>query len=228
MKVIFKKTVGIFLVAVILLSLFTLTSCNRGYVEEDVISSAATLLKEAELLNMIYYGSGIEYYDSNDATGYYRKANIAHLEELGFSTIDELKALTEKTFSDAYTSLLYTTVLSALSDDTGIVRAARYYQAYDEETNEPTFIMVYSAFNPMLKDTIEYDYDSLRVEKAKKERVYVKVDATVTNSEGKSQRVTLTVTLIEEADGWKIDNPTYANYNEAKDRYDELKDQDIK
>ena len=74
----------------------------------------------------------------------------------------------------------------------------------------------------------EYDYSSLRVEKSKKERVYVKVDATVTNSEGKSQQVTLTVILVEEADGWKIDNPTYANYNEAKDRYDELKNQDIK
>lgn len=228
MRRIFRKAVGIFLTAMILLSTVTLTSCNRSYNEEEIVTVTETLLKEAEKLNKVYYGSGIRYYDSNEDNGYYRKADAYHLEELGFSTIDELKALTEKTFSDSYTAVLYSTVLSVLSDDTGIVRAARYYQAYDEETGEPTYIMVYSAFTPMFKDTIEYDYGSIRVEKAKKERVYVTVDATVTTSEGKSQLITLTVNLIEEVDGWKIDNPTYANYNELKDRYDELKDQDIK
>ena len=54
------------------------------------------------------------------------------------------------------------------------------------------------------------------------------VEATVTREDGKSQKTTVTITLVEEDEGWRIDNPTYANYNEAKDRYDELKDKDIK
>ena len=80
----------------------------------------------------------------------------------------------------------------------------------------------------MMKDNIEYDLDTVKVDGSKKERVYVKLNATVTNSEGQSQITELTVTLIEEDDGWKIDGPTYANYNPYKDVYEELKNKDIK
>lgn len=174
------------------------------------------------MLNFVYYGSGIEYYDNDEEKGYYRQANQSHLESLGFSTIEELKALTEKTFSDEYSRILYSTILSALTDDVTLVSTSRYYQAYDEKTGEPTHIMVYSKFVPMMKDKIEYDYDSFAVEGSKKERVYVTVNATVTSSDGRVQDTVIKITLIEEEDGWKIDNPTYANYNELKDRYDEL------
>lgn len=213
----------VFVSLIVLLFAFSFREKDRKFDKEEVEAATKELLKDAELLNQIYYGSGIKYYDTDDGkTGYYRKADLAHLEELGFSTIDELKTMTEKTFSDEYSSLLYSTILSSLKEGSTVVTAARYYQAYDEETNQPTEIMVYSKFNIKFKDKIEYDYDSIKAEKSKKDKVYVSVNATVTNSEGKSQNVTLTITLIEEDDGWKIDNPTYANYNSAQDRYNEL------
>ena len=62
----------------------------------------------------------------------------------------------------------------------------------------------------------------------RRESVHLSIDATVTNADGKSQRTTVTVTLVEEENGWRIDNPTYVNYNASQDRYDELKDQEIK
>ena len=216
------------LLLAVLMILSTLTSCNRRYDEAEVTEAAKKLLKTAEMLNEVYYGSGIEYYDNNEEKGYYRKANDKHLETLGFSTIEELKALTEKTFSKEYSSLLYTTILSPMSDDTSLVSAARYYQVYDEETGEASYIMVYSKFNLMLKDSIEYDYSSLKATGSKKEKVFVTVEATVTREDGKSQKTTVTITLVEEEDGWRIDNPTYANYNEMKDRYDELNNKDFK
>lgn len=219
-----NKLVSILLVIVSVVSLLTLTSCekNRKYDEDEVIAATKVLLKEAEFLNFIYYGTGIQYYESEESNGNYHKASQSHLNELGFSTISELMVLTEKTFSDDYSSLLYSTILSALMDDTSVVSPTRYYQAYDEETKEPTHIMVYSKFEPMFKDSIVYDYDSLKAERSKKEKVFVTVSATVTNSEGQSQVTTITITLVEESDGWKIDNPTYANYNALKDKYDEL------
>ena len=223
-KIIITVLLTILLIALIVL-IFTLSFCekNRKYDKEEVEAATKELLREAEFLNQIYYGSGIRYYDTDDGTtGYYRKADLLHLEELGFSTLDELKVITEKTFSDEYSAVLYDTILSSLKEGSTVVTAARYFQAYDEETNQPTDIMVYSKFNIKFKDKIEYDYDSIKAEGSKKDKVYVSVNATVTNSEGKSQKITLTVTLIEEEDGWKIDNPTYANYNPAKDRYDEL------
>ena len=228
MKNVKDRIISLLLITVTIVSLFTLSSCNRKYDEEEMIEVSKILLKDAEMLNIVYYGSGIEYFDDEDEKGYYRKANVNHLEELGFSTIDELKKLTDKTFSVGYSSELYSTILSSLATDISIVSPARYYQAYDEETGAPTHIMVYSNFTPMLKDSIVYDYDSLRVEGSKKEKVYVKIDATVTKADGKSQNTTVTVALVEEDNGWRIDNPTYANYNEYKDRYDELNNKDLK
>ena len=228
MKNVKDRIISLLLITVTIVSLFTLSSCNRKYDEEEIIEVSKILLKDAEMLNIVYYGSGIEYFDDEDEKGYYRKANVNHLEELGFSTIDELKKLTDKTFSVGYSSELYSTILSSLATDISIVSPARYYQAYDEETGAPTHIMVYSNFTPMLKDSIVYDYDSLRVEGSKKEKVYVKIDATVTKADGKSQNTTVTVALVEEDNGWRIDNPTYANYNEYKDRYDELNNKNLK
>ena len=227
MKNVKTKILSLLLVIVCTLSILSLSSCNKKYDEEEVLTAAKTLLKEAELLNVIYYGSGVQYYENDRANGNYREANSEHLRELGFSTVDELMILTEKTFSDNYSDLLYSTIIYGLKDDTSVITAARYYQAYDEETND-SYMMVNSKFTVMFKDSIEYDYNSLKVEKSSKEKVYVSVEATVTNSEGASQKTTVTITLVEEDDGWKIDNPTYANYNSLKDRYDELKDQKIK
>ena len=227
MKNVKTKILSLLLVIVCTLSILSLSSCNKKYDEEEVLAAAKTLLKEAELLNVIYYGSGVQYYENDRANGNYREANSEHLKELGFSTVDELMILTEKTFSDNYSDLLYSTIIYGLKDDTSVITAARYYQAYDEEANE-SYMMVNSKFTVMFKDSIEYDYDSMKVEKSSKEKVYVSVEATVTNSEGASQKTTVTITLVEEDDGWKIDNPTYANYNSLKDRYDELKDQKIK
>ncbi|MBQ7343528.1 MAG: hypothetical protein IJW53_02045 [Clostridia bacterium] len=223
-----RKILTLFLIVIMTLSALTLSSCNRRYDEEEVIAATEILLKDAEMLNIVYYGSGIEYYDSDEEKGYYRKANDNHLESLGFSTIDELKALTEKTFSEEYSSILYSTILSPMTTDTSIVTPARYYQAYDEQTGEPTHLMVYSNFTLMMKDKIEYDYSTLKAVGSKKEKVYVTVEATVTREDGKSQRTTVTITLVEEESGWRIDNPTYANYNEYKDRYDELNNKDLK
>ena len=226
MKMIFKKkTVSVLLIVSFVFSSFIFTSCNRKYDEGEVLAAAEKLIKDAQMLNLVYYGSGIEWYDTEEEKGYYKIANEEHLDSLGFKTIDELKAITEKTFSDEYSNLIYTTILSPLTDGTAIVSPARYYQGYDEETKELTDIMVYSNFTPMWRDSITYDFSSLKVEGAKKEKVYVTINVTVTNSRSETQNTAIKVTLVEEEDGWKIDSPTYVNYNEYQDRYDELNNQ---
>jgi hypothetical protein len=222
MKNVKRKLVSLLLTVIILTSLFSFSSCNRNYDEEEVVAATKELLKNAEILNEVYYGSGIRYYDVEiEDAGYYKRADSEHLSELGFSNIEELKALTEKTFSYNYSQNIYSTILYGFKEEGMVVSAARYYQYTEQETNE-SYIMVYTRFEPLLKDSISYDYDSVRADKSKKEYVYVSVDATVTNSSGESQKVTISITLFEEESGWRICNPTYANYNASNDRYNEL------
>ena len=224
-----RKVIASLLLAVILISsLLTFSSCNRKYDEEEVLAVASELVKAAEMLNIVYFGSGIEYFDSEDEIGYYRKANTQHLESLGFDTVEELKALTEKTFSDALCDTVYSTVLSSLTTDTSIVTPARYYQAYDEQTGAPTHIMVYTLFTALFKSTVVYDYSTLRVDGSKKDKVYLYIDATVTNAEGEGQVTSIPFSIVEEEDGWRLSSVTYQNYNASRDRYDQLKDQEIR
>ena len=131
------------LLLAVLMILSTLTSCNRRYDEAEVTEAAKKLLKTAEMLNEVYYGSGIKYFDSEEKIGlYYCKADTMHLESLGFTTINELKKITEETFSVRYASTIYSTVLTSLKDEKGvIVSPARYHQATDEETGAVTYIL---------------------------------------------------------------------------------------
>ena len=149
------KLVSLLLIAVMLVSLFSFSSCNRKYDEEEVIAAAKTLIKNSELLNEVYYGNGIRYYDAEiENAGYYKRADDTHLSELGFSTIEELKVLTEKTFSYSYSQNIYNTILYGFKEDGKVVSAARYYQYTDTEKNE-SYIMVYTKFDVQFKDKLE-------------------------------------------------------------------------
>ncbi len=229
MKHLIKRILSVILMFSVMISvILSVSSCNRRYDEEEVESEARDLLRKAELLNEIYYGNGIRYIDTDGSTGYYKQADTSHLEELGFTTLDGLMALTEQVYSEDYASVIYSTVLSSITDDSGLVRPTRYYQAYDEDTGAASHIMVYSAFEVMMKDSVVYDYNSLHATHSKKEKVYVSVMATVTNSDGESQEVEIIITMFEEEYGWRIDGPTYANYNPYQDLYNDLKDNDLK
>ena len=100
MKNVKTKILSLLLVIVCTLSILSLSSCNKKYDEEEVLTAAKTLLKEAELLNVIYYGSGVQYYENDRANGNYREANSEHLRELGFSSVDELQCMKVKSESE--------------------------------------------------------------------------------------------------------------------------------
>ena len=230
-KQILKCIVLFTLILSTVVGVLSFTSCNRSIDEEEVLTNAKELLQRAEVLNQVYYGKGIEYNKvSNLQNGAYYDADPTHLSKLGFSTIEELKVLTERTFTVEYSIQLYSTILSPLTVDDVTVALARYYQKYEGDNiyGKPVCIMVYSQFNVLFYDTITYDYSTLRVKGVKGEVVTIAVDATTMNSEGKSQDVVIDIQLIEENDGWRINNHTWANYNPYADRLEELEKEELK
>ena len=229
MKSAFRRLFAALLIVVLIFSVFTLTSCNRRYDEEEVLSVATKLLRNAEMLNEVYYGKGIRYVTSGYIDGSYYEADMMHLASLGFTTVKELRDITLETFTVGYSEQIFSTKLSMIEDETGIQYMTRYYQRYDGlDGSDPVCIMVYSSAPVSLKDEIVYDYSSVRVSGVKKQTVYVTVSATVTNSEGESQKRDIILNLIEEDDGWRIDGPCYTNYSTALDRYEELENNKIK
>ena len=226
MKEKIKALISLILVFVLSFSFsLFLGSCefDRSYDEQEVITAAEKLIKNTEILNTVYYGNGISFREMGYSNGAYSEADSLHLYALGFDTIDGLKELTESTYTVGYSLQLYETVLSSIVDEDNLYTMARYYQSYDtEDPTKPQCIMVYRNYQHIFEDRMTFLYDTLKVSRVKKQKVYVTVQAQVQNKDGDSQTVDIEVALIEESTGWRIDGPTWANFNETLGKYEEL------
>lgn len=190
---------------------------NREYDKAEVEAAAVKLLEESKLLNYIYWGEGIPYKDDkNLSSGSYYPADDIYLESIGIETIDDLKALTEKTYSKEVCDDIYASVLSSVYSDTGVVGLARYEQVYTGKDNDvPDYIRVYIEAKCWFEDDVDY-HPEVEALYSEGEIVYVQILAIVTNPEGKVMNKNLTIGLIEEEDGWRLNTPTYVKYYEEQ------------
>lgn len=207
-----KKILSLIISLVLTVTVFT--SCDRKYDENEVKAAAEKLIEDSILLNEIFWGDGLVHYDDkNYSDGDYYAAIEAYHYRLGFTTVAELRALTEKTFSKEYTELIASTVFSEIYDGEEVVHTSRYYQkysAYDQTT--PECIMVNAKWKKLLYGEVAYDYSTLTVTHSDDEVVFVTVDATVTLDGENPKTKNIEIGLIEEDAGWRIHTPTYLNY----------------
>ena len=227
-KELFTKSVSFLLLAILLCSSLLLVSCktkDRKYNEEEVAEAARDLIFRSILLNEIYYGYGIPVLnDLSEANGNYYPADPVFLRKNGFTTVEELKRMTEAVFTRALCESIYQTKFSSVSDGDGIKSFSRYYQKYEDAAQTiPVTIMVNTEAEVFLIDRVIYDFESLAVEGAEGEKVYVRMNAKAENAEGEVQESILRGALIEEENGWRLDSPTYRRYNPDLERYNDLK-----
>ena len=199
-----KKILCCILLLSLTLSIISCGKKNREYDEYEVKTAAEILIRKSKTLNDVYWGAGIGYYeDDNYSDGYYYPADPMSLGNLGFETIEELKEKTEKVFSKEYCLSIYES--SIVSDsDTDTSFRKRYYQGLE-------CIMVYSKATAFLIDKVTYLYDTIEVTGSDEKTVFVNISVTV-ERDGKTQERVIEVGLVEEADGWRIDTPTYVSY----------------
>lgn len=211
------RVIALILVSVSLLSLFSCEK-DRKYDEAEVISATRELLLASVPINEIYYGKGLDY-KADGESGIYKAATVEGLEKYGVSTVEDIKTKTLEVFSDSIAETMFSSVFSSISDDGVIVYYSRYYQAYDEKNN-PTEIMVNSKHEYFLTGSISYDLESVTVLDVEGEVIKLGVSADVSSKSGKVKTMSLTVRIIEEADGWRLKSPSYAVYNESTDIYE--------
>lgn len=220
------KIKSLLITIVVIFSVFTISACkkdkkeNRDYDEAEVIAAAKELIKKSEAVNEIYYGYGIEgdTSDVNNSDGNYFPADILSTEKFGVETVEDIKTLTRECYTSAYSEVLINTVLFPTKDESGsIIDFARYYQKYDTlDTSKPLCIMVYSKYDRIwLTDKIEYLYDTVRVSGVDGEIIKVSITVNVTNSEGHTETKDIEIDILEEKNGFRLDEPTYVRHSYA-------------
>lgn len=224
MKKMNKQISAILLTLVVLINVFLMAGCadkNREYDENEVYEAAKKLIPESVILNEIYYGYGISAdLSSTKFSGIYYEADVASMKKYDIYSTEQMKERTRKCFSSEYSNIIINTKLSSVfdEDDDAPISLVRYYQ----DTVDTEIMMVNKDAVVILKDKLEYEYETLKVLYSKGEEVYVSLFVTVTDDETeKSQRKEIEVALIEENGEWRINSPTYTTYFDRTD-YDDL------
>ncbi len=197
-------------------TIFSLISCGKiKYDEKTVIEKSKILIENSAILNEIYWGEGIGYdLDTSMSNGYYYPANLLSCSSYGITTLDDLKMLTAKTFSLEYSNSIFRASLLDTENSAGGYVLTRYYQKYsDLEQKNPECIMVYSKYEPMLKDKVEYLYDTLKVLNSDSEKIYISIDTNVTR-DFETQKRNIRIALVLQNGEYRIDSPTYITFLE--------------
>ena len=198
-----------------MISLILISCGDREYNENEVREAAGELIADSVLLNDIYFGDGIPYSeDKNTSDGVYYEAIYAYHSKMGFNTIAELRDFTRETFSDSFSDYVFSITLNNVQDGDKAIILSRYYQKFSAaDLKTPEAIMVNSTWKPILIDEVDYDLESIKVLGSEGEIVKITVDATVKRSGYDPQKRTIEIDLIEEDDGWRLNTPTYLNYD---------------
>jgi hypothetical protein len=218
MRRFFSLTISVLLIISICTSMISCEK-NRKYDADEVIGAARVLIEKSIPLNELLYGKGLAYTD--EGVGIYKRADKSSLDAFGISDLDQVKEMIKEIYSDSYSKTIFNSdTFSSIKIDDVVKSYNRYYQEYDDYGN-PTYIMVNSKYEYFLKGSYEYQ-ESMEVVGVKGEVITVRALVTVTGENSKVKNINLDIRLIEQENGWRLESPTYAVYNEYTDLYDEL------
>lgn len=200
-----KRWIALLALALLLVSF---VGCAGDQVEEDEIFPAArALIEESKVLNELYFGEGIPVRGDVALEGVYAQADRGALQEMGFEGIADIREKTKQVFSPSMCSWLFGRAFSAESTGTG-VSLARYYEKSDQNNT----LMVLTTAEVYLNGAVTYDYSTMKIKGQHRDTVELTLEATVTTEAGLSRKETITVKVIKESDGWRLDSPTYLVY----------------
>ena len=212
-----QKSTIITLILIFSLLCGTFTSCKEKQIEYDeaeVLKEAQRLLKSAEIVNSIFYGEGIHYVYGLNQNGVYCEADYNHLYSFGLRSLTDMKKLCVDTYSVGISAMIFAATTDVSSYGSGNYLIARYYAP----TDEPERLMVNSSYKQIFDDKITYDYSTLKIVGAEGMKIKLTIMASVRStdvSKDDAQSVEINVFLVEEENGYRIDNFVFANYNDA-------------
>ena len=211
------KTKPAVLLCVLLVLALLLPACAAPRHDVEELRAALTdLLPRSAELNEIYFGRGLPTArDANAVRAFYESfdtdvASISYTvvdPECGYRTIDDIKAATLAVFTEDYAATLFDRAFTGIS--------AVYNEGADDEFRSTAVYAMYLEQDGFLtvrvdlaKDALplgrEYDLSSLEIVRENAQGVLIRL---ASRREGQQQDVELW--LVETADGWRLDSPTY-------------------
>ena len=198
-----KTKILAFVFAVIMI--LSLTSCGVSKADkEEIVNAAKELITASYEINEIYFGKGLK------TTG---KEVLVHTEfeyvdeSTGYTSIAALKEATAKVYTEDYCNdYLYVMAFEGIksADDE---ESAISYPRFREDT-KGKLCQMKSAKEDGAELSRTYDFDSIKVESYVRGVATIKIMSLV---DGKADETTgeITLKLVKQADGWRLDSPTY-------------------
>lgn len=203
-----KKIVLCLLLAALLL--VALPGCET-LETEGLLDDAPDLIRRAQTLNEVYFGSGIPYDKDGTPTGNYYPADKGYLAAVGFSTLDELHAETKAVFSADYAA----SILNAAGGVAAEGIYARYISSQAEgRRDERETILVYRNDVRDALPVVLYDFSAIAITRVGRDyaSVAISIDTEYPADDTHPAPYTvpgeMTVRFVWE-NGWRIDSPTY-------------------
>jgi len=186
-------------------------SCSVDYTDEEIKETAEKLIEASFEINEIYFGKGlpVSEEDSEEAKKFAEENgfdldNVQFLpvtEESPYFSIEDIKKATAAVYSAKYSEILYSSAFEGFSVQDG---AQAVYAKYMEDEAGTLTARIDLSDNDLPERS--YDYSTMKVKDRKENSVRVELESYL---DGKKEEKTVTLTLVKEESGWRLDTPTY-------------------
>jgi hypothetical protein len=196
--------------AAALLLIFTLlilpVGCSRSKPPalELIYDEAVALIEQSHAVNDIVFGYGLPAWaiDSDYAALrnlYPQATSYEYVSEYATCrTVLDIKQAMAKVYSAGYLDSLYTTLFDGYAYEEGIM-AAQFHE-------DSQHLYQHKTYEPLVTWQRIYDYSTMRVVDGDAQTAVVEIESHLEND---PEIVVVTLVLVLEENGWRLDTPTY-------------------
>jgi len=171
----------------------------------------------------IYYNDGekvsvysiLETYQEKDKEIVYDETSPVYYDyvrlDCKYQTVESIKELAEKVYSANYLSSVYVTMFDGLLTE-GSMIYARYMP---DESGNTDFLLKSNRFEPFFEKQTTYDFSTMKsINPSTEDSILVSIEGygTYIDTESasiKEGKITRNIRFVRDADGWRLDTPTY-------------------
>ena len=173
----------------------------------EIYDEAVALIEASFAINDALLGHGLpvyeigsEYAELNKLYGADDFANYEHVTpETPYREIDDIKAAMAAVYSTDYCQSLYANLFD------GFVSGSTLVRAQYREDSEGLYLT--TDYEPLVTKQRIYDYATMKiVEPSSLDYVNLEIESYLP---GETERMSVTISLVLEEDGWRLDTPTY-------------------